>query len=138
MASNGSDVCVRYCALVTHSRSSARRRSCTFLRVNARNGIPSDAGPCFAESVGSFPFHTAMKPLVVVEFVALLLLGPHVATLVAMANAVIAWFTDRDTARSAARLAGDAVTAVVAIQAAGFVYQALGATPGDVASEPRS
>jgi diguanylate cyclase (GGDEF)-like protein/PAS domain S-box-containing protein len=74
-----------------------------------------------------------MKPLVVVEFVALLLFGPHVAALVAMANAAVDRVIDRHSPRSAGRLIAGAVTGAVAIEVAGLVHQTLGGTTGEFA-----
>jgi diguanylate cyclase (GGDEF)-like protein/PAS domain S-box-containing protein len=74
-----------------------------------------------------------MKPLVVLEFVTLLLFGPHVATLVAIVNAIGQRLIDRARSQSAALLVADVVTSTAAIQAAGFVHQVLGGTTGHFA-----
>ena len=71
-----------------------------------------------------------MNPLVVLEFVALLLFGRHIATFVAMVSAGVDWVSDRATSRAPGRLIGDAVTGAVAIQAAGLAHTALGGTIG--------
>ena len=65
---------------------------------------------------------STMPPSFVIDFMALLLLGPHVATVVAGVGAVAQWIVDPERAHRALRLAINAVTAVAAIQAAGGLY----------------
>lgn len=74
-----------------------------------------------------------MKPLVVLDFVALLLFGPHIATAVAIGTAGFHRFLDRSRALSAGRLVADALTSAAAIQSAGLIHHALGGTTGQFA-----
>jgi diguanylate cyclase (GGDEF)-like protein/PAS domain S-box-containing protein len=71
-----------------------------------------------------------MPPSFVIDFTALLLLGPDAAMLVAIAGAVTRRLTDVQRSRQNRRLLVDAATAVAATQGAGFAHQALGGTMG--------
>jgi len=73
----------------------------------------------------------AMPPSFVVDFISLLLFGPHAATLVAAAGTIAQRFTDSQRSHPTRRMLVNAVTVVAATQAAGFAHRALGGTLGD-------
>jgi diguanylate cyclase (GGDEF)-like protein/PAS domain S-box-containing protein len=71
-----------------------------------------------------------MPPSFVIDFTALLLLGPNVAMLVATAGIVTQRLADPERALPLRRLLVTAATVMVALQMAGFAHQALGGTAG--------
>ncbi len=71
-----------------------------------------------------------MQPSFVVDFTALLLLGPYAMALVAVAGMVTQAITDSQRSHPLRRVLVNAVTVMVATQAAGFGYLALGGTLG--------
>lgn len=71
-----------------------------------------------------------MPPSFVIDFTALLLLGPHATMLVATAGAVMQGLTDSERRHRLRRVLVNAATVVAAAQAAGLVHQALGGTIG--------
>jgi diguanylate cyclase (GGDEF)-like protein/PAS domain S-box-containing protein len=75
----------------------------------------------------------AMPPSFVIDFTALLLLGPQAAMLVAAAGAVMQGLTDSQPSQRSLRMLFNAVTVVGAAQAAGLVHQLLGGTIGTFA-----
>ena len=71
-----------------------------------------------------------MAPAFVIEFISLLLLGPHATMLVAAAATVTDGLTDSATNLPIGRTLLNTAIVLTAIQAAGAVYQALGGTLG--------
>src|SRR5687767_1430721 len=71
-----------------------------------------------------------MSPSCVIEFAALLLLGPNAATLVAAVAAVAYGLGDSRRSLPYHRLLVNAASGVAAIQAAGFAHGSLGGTLG--------
>ena len=72
-----------------------------------------------------------MPPSFVVDFGSLLLLGPNATLLVATAGSVTQGLTDTHHSHPPRRLLLNAATVMVATQAAGLAYQALGGRLGD-------
>jgi diguanylate cyclase (GGDEF)-like protein/PAS domain S-box-containing protein len=72
----------------------------------------------------------SMPPSFVIDFTALLLLGPHAMMLVATAGAITQWFTDSTHPHRSRRAVFNAATVLAAAQAAGLVHQALSGTIG--------
>jgi diguanylate cyclase (GGDEF)-like protein/PAS domain S-box-containing protein len=73
-----------------------------------------------------------MPPSFVIEFIAVLLFGPHVAMFVAAAGALTPGLISADRAYPRSRMLAEAATAVVAIQIAGLLYVSLGGLLGFV------
>ena len=71
-----------------------------------------------------------MPPSFVIEFTALLLLGPHATAVVATAGTVMQGLTDSQKPHRLRRAIFNTLTAVAAVEAAGWVHQALGGTTG--------
>jgi diguanylate cyclase (GGDEF)-like protein/PAS domain S-box-containing protein len=71
-----------------------------------------------------------IAPSFVIEFMALLLVGPHAAMLVATSGVVAQDLADGERSHRLRRAILDAVTAVAAIAASGLVHDALGGTLG--------
>src|SRR5688572_7539083 len=67
----------------------------------------------------------------VIDFTSLLLLGPNLTMLVALAGTVTQRLTDSDRSDPARRTLVNAAALMVAIQAAGFAHRALGGTLGN-------
>ena len=68
--------------------------------------------------------------IVVVEFISLLMFGPHATALVAAAGTLVLAFGDRSRPDPIGRVILNLVTAVAAVEAAGFVHRLLGGTTG--------
>ena len=68
-----------------------------------------------------------MPPSFVIDFLSLLLLGPHATMFVATAGAVTQRLTDSEQAHASRRMLVNAGTVMAAIQAAGLVHRTLGA-----------
>jgi diguanylate cyclase (GGDEF)-like protein len=83
--------------------------------------------------------HSATKnwatvpPSFVIDFTALLLLGPNAAMVVATAGAVMQWLTDSTRPRSVREGLFHVLTVVAAAQTAGLLHHALGGTIGTFA-----
>ena len=75
-----------------------------------------------------------MPPSFVVEFTALLLLGPHAASLVAVSGVGMQWLTDAQHQGRLRRALSNLVTVVAAVQAAGLLHMVVGGTTGSFAS----
>ena len=73
---------------------------------------------------------SVMPPSVVIDFVALLLLGPYAMTLVAIAGTVAQGLSDSKHAHPFRRMLLHASTVIVATQAAGLAHLVLGGTIG--------
>jgi diguanylate cyclase (GGDEF)-like protein/PAS domain S-box-containing protein len=71
-----------------------------------------------------------VPPSFLIEFTALLLVGPHATVLVATAGAVMQGLTDAQRPHQLRRALFNTVTVVAAVQAAGWVHLALGGTTG--------
>ena len=71
-----------------------------------------------------------MQPSFVVDFTALLLIGPHATMIVVAAGMVTQRLTSSERVRPGRRILVSAATVMAAIQAAGFVHRALGGTLG--------
>src|SRR5688500_14113877 len=71
-----------------------------------------------------------MRPFFVVEFLSLLLFGPHLTMPVAAAGALFRGLTAQP-ARQPWRIAADAATVIAAVQAAGWAHRTVGVTIGD-------
>src|SRR6266850_7384141 len=65
-----------------------------------------------------------MPPSFVVDFISLLLLGPHATMLVVTAGTVTEGLTDSDRSHPIRRMLVNAATVMAAIQAAGAAYRA--------------
>jgi diguanylate cyclase (GGDEF)-like protein/PAS domain S-box-containing protein len=76
------------------------------------------------------PDWATMRPSFVVEFTSLLLLGPNATMLVATAGTVTQGLTDSHQSHPTRRILLNAVTVMVATQAAGLAHRALGGTLG--------
>jgi diguanylate cyclase (GGDEF)-like protein/PAS domain S-box-containing protein len=74
-----------------------------------------------------------MPPSFVIEFTALLLLGPHATALVAAAGAVMQGLTDSQRSHQFRRALINTVTVVAAVEAAGWAHLAAGGTIGTFA-----
>ena len=85
---------------------------------------------CLAMQHATAKDWASMPPSFVIEFTALLLLGPHGAALVAASGAVMQGLTDSQKPHQLRRALINTVTVVAALQAAGWVHQALGGTIG--------
>jgi diguanylate cyclase (GGDEF)-like protein/PAS domain S-box-containing protein len=72
----------------------------------------------------------AMSPSFVIDFTSLLLFGPGPTMLVVAAGTIAHGLADSDRSRLPQRMLSNAVTIIVATQAAGFVHRALGGTMG--------
>jgi diguanylate cyclase (GGDEF)-like protein/PAS domain S-box-containing protein len=70
------------------------------------------------------------SPSFVIDFISLLLLGPHATMLVATAGTVTQGLTDSQPSHRPRRVLLNAATVMVAIQAAGLAHRALGGTTG--------
>ena len=66
-----------------------------------------------------------MPPSFIIDFVSLLLLGPHATTLVATAGTVTNGLTDSDRSQPIRRTVLNTAIVIVAIQASGYAYAAL-------------
>ena len=71
-----------------------------------------------------------MLPSFVIDFMALLLFGPYAAMLVATAGTIALALADSKRSHPASRILLNAVTVMMAIQAAGLAHRALGGTTG--------
>ena len=71
-----------------------------------------------------------MPPSFVIDCASLLLLGPHATMLVATAGTVTQGLTGSSSSHPTRRMLVNTVTVMLAAQAAGLVYQALGGTMG--------
>jgi diguanylate cyclase (GGDEF)-like protein/PAS domain S-box-containing protein len=71
-----------------------------------------------------------MPPSFIIEFISLLLLGPHATMLVATAGIVMQGLTDPQGSHPPRRTLLNAATVLAAIQAAGFAHRLLGGTMG--------
>jgi len=69
-----------------------------------------------------------MPPAFVIDFVSLLLLGPHATTLVATAGTVTNGLTDSDRSQPIRRTVLNTAIVIVAIQASGYAYAAIAST----------
>jgi diguanylate cyclase (GGDEF)-like protein/PAS domain S-box-containing protein len=85
---------------------------------------------CLAMQHSAAKDWASMPPSFVIEFTALLLLGPHATVLVATAGAVMQGLTDSHQPHRLRRTVFNIVTIVTAVEAAGWVHQALGGTTG--------
>ena len=74
-----------------------------------------------------------MPPSFIIDFTALMLLGPRAALLVATAGAVVQGFTDPQHTDRFRRALFNTATVMAATQAAGLIHQALGGTIGSFA-----
>jgi diguanylate cyclase (GGDEF)-like protein/PAS domain S-box-containing protein len=74
---------------------------------------------------------TVMSPSFVIDFAALLLLGPHVTMLVATAGAVTQEFAEADRQGAPRRLLLNVAVIIAATQAAGLAHRMFGGTVGD-------
>jgi diguanylate cyclase (GGDEF)-like protein/PAS domain S-box-containing protein len=71
-----------------------------------------------------------MPPFFVVDFAAMLLVGPYVATVVAAVGAATRGLFDSQSENPTRRIITSAMTAIVALQSAGIAYRVLGGTTG--------
>ena len=86
------------------------------------------ATSAFATRISRARDWTTMPPSFVIEFAALLLVGPHAAILVAAAGAAVRELTDSARPNAAGRTLSSVVTVAMAIEAAGLAHSALGGT----------
>jgi diguanylate cyclase (GGDEF)-like protein/PAS domain S-box-containing protein len=84
----------------------------------------------FAMQQSNAAGRAAMSPSFVIDFTSLLLFGPGPTMLVAAAGTMTQGLADSDRPHLARRMLSNAVTVMVATQAAGFAHRALGGTMG--------